>query len=218
VHQLSLSPLHRVLAIGAHSDDIEIGCGGAMLRIAAEHPQAEIVWVCLCGNGRRGEEATASAEAFLPGRVRCVTAAFRDGYLPHQATAVKDLFESLKAEDPDLVLTHQPDDLHQDHRLAAELALQTFRNHLILGFEIPKYDGDMGRPSVYVTLDSGEVSRKIEHLVAHFGSQRSKEWFSEDVFRGLMRLRGMEAKAPEGYAEAFYLRKAVIGRGTGHFR
>jgi LmbE family N-acetylglucosaminyl deacetylase len=214
VLELTLGPLRRVLAIGAHSDDIEIGCGGAMLRIAAEYPGAEIVWVCLCGEGRRGEEAKASAEAFLPGRIKCITREFRDGFLPTQATAVKEVFEDLKGEDPDLVLTHQPDDLHQDHRLLAESALQAFRDHLIWGFEIPKYDGDLGRPSVYLPLDAHEAARKVEHLMEHFASQRSKRWFTEDLFRALMRLRGMEANTPTGYAEAFYLRKAIIGKSS----
>ncbi|MGD9697149.1 MAG: PIG-L deacetylase family protein [Thermoleophilia bacterium] len=211
--ELSLGPLRRILAIGAHSDDVEIGCGGTMLRLAREHPEAAITWVCLCGSGTRGDEARASAEAFLPGRVNCIATEFRDGFLPQQATEVKEVFEGLKAERPDLILTHQPDDLHQDHRLCAELALQTFRDHLILGYEIPKYDGDLGRPAVYVPLDPADARGKVDHLMAHFGSQRSKKWFSEDLFLGLMRLRGMEA-AVEGHAEAFYVRKAVIGGGA----
>ena len=204
--------LRQVLVVGAHSDDIEIGCGGTLLHLAGRHPDVEFVWAVMTGTDERVAEATASAEGFFAdGRApRVVTPGLPDGRLPYD-TAAKEVWERLKSEtEPDLVLTHQRDDLHQDHRLLAELAIQTFRDHLILEYEIPKYDGDLGRPNLFVRLDADVVDRKIDHLMNHFASQRSKRWFSEELFRGLMRVRGMEAGAPSGYAEAFYAPKLVL--------
>ncbi len=202
-----------VLAIGCHADDIEIGCGGTLIELSRRCADLRVVWVVLSAEEERAEEAAASAAAFLDGSVepRVVLAAFRDGFLPYQGSEVKGLFEQLKAEvAPDLILTHQGGDAHQDHRLASELTWNTWRDHLILEYEIPKYDGDLGRPNVFVPLDEEVSSRKIERLLSHFGSQRSKRWFSEDLFLALMRLRGMECNAPGGYAEAFYGRKIVL--------
>ena len=210
---LGPEPLRSLLAIGAHSDDIEIGCGGTILSLARSCPDVRVHWLVLAAHGDRVDEARTSAEAFLDG-LREPTVEIlsrRDGYLPYEAIEVKDTFERLKARvDPDLVLTHRRDDLHQDHRLVCDLTWNTFRDHVVLEYEIPKYDGDLGRPNAFVALEHDVVARKLELLDAHFGSQRSKDWFEEGVFRGLMRLRGMECRSSSGYAEAFTARKLSI--------
>jgi LmbE family N-acetylglucosaminyl deacetylase len=204
--------VRRVLLIGAHSDDIEIGCGGAVLRLAEEHPDLEVKWVVLTGDPRREDEARHSAEAFLGGvRFSLEFPGFRDGFLPYDGGRVKEFFETLKPFDPDLILTHQRHDLHQDHRLCCELAWNTFRDHLILEYEIPKFDGDLGTPNFYVPLSEEHVRTKLELLSRHFATQRGKHWFEDNTFLGLMRLRGMECHAA-GHAEGFYCRKVVLGR------
>jgi LmbE family N-acetylglucosaminyl deacetylase len=210
-------PVRRVLAIGAHSDDLEIGCGGTVLTLTRVHDAVSVHWVVLAAPEERGDEARASAEALLAlAAERTIEVhSFRDGYLPHTAGAVKDAFEDLKARvDPQLILTHTRDDLHQDHRLACELTWNTFRDHLILEYEIPKWDGDVGRPNLYVPLAEDDVQEKLGLLVQHFGSQRGKDWYDVDVFRGLMRVRGMECRSPSGFAEAFVARKLTLGIGT----
>jgi LmbE family N-acetylglucosaminyl deacetylase len=198
----------NVLAVGAHSDDIEIGCGGTLLRLAEEHERVRVVWVVLSGDDGRAGEARASAEDFLAGADGDVRlAAFRDAFFPHDP-GVKEYFEELASGfSPDLVLTHARPDLHQDHRLVNELAWNTFRDHLVLEFEIPKYDGDLAAPNVFVPLTERHARRKAELLMRHFASQRSKHWFTEELFLGLMRIRGAECRAPDGYAEAFFGRK-----------
>jgi LmbE family N-acetylglucosaminyl deacetylase len=201
-----------VLAIGAHSDDLEIGCGGSILSFARSNPGLHVHWVVLAAGGARGAEARASAEAFL-GDVESTVEVhdFRDGYLPYEGAAVKDVFESLKARvDPELVFTHTRDDLHQDHRLVCELTWNTFRDHLVLEYEIPKYDGDLGRPNAYVALSEDVVAEKLSLLETHFETQRGKDWFDRDLFRGLMRLRGMECRAESGYAEGFRAPKLTL--------
>jgi len=206
-------PLRRLLVIGAHSDDIEIGCGATILRLVHEQPELEALWMVLSARGQRGDEARASAEAILSGTAQreIVLHSFRDAYLPYEGSAVKERFEEVKQRfEPDLILTHYGRDAHQDHRLVSELTWNTFRDHLILEFEIPKYDGDLGRTNFYVRLEDRHAQRKIEHLLEHFPSQRGRHWFSEEVFRSLMRLRGMECNAPDGYAEGFYSRKVVV--------
>ncbi len=206
-------PLRRILAIGCHADDIEIGCGGTLLTLARSSPNLEVDWVVLAAPGERGAEARASAAAFLDGvaKARVEVHDFRDGFLPYVGGAVKDVFEELKGRvDPQLVLTHTGYDLHQDHRLACELTWNTFRNHLILEYEIPKVDGDLGRPNVFVPLTAEIVERKLELVERHFPSQSGKHWFDRDTFLGLMRLRGLEAVAPGRYAEAFTCRKLVL--------
>ncbi len=210
-------PVRRVLAIGAHSDDLEIGCGGTVLALTRVHDDVSVHWVVLAAPEERGDEARASAEALLaPAADRTIEVhSFRDGYLPHTAGAVKDAFEDLKARvDPQLILTHTRDDLHQDHRLACELTWNTFRDHLILEYEIPKWDGDVGRPNLYVPLAEDDVQEKLGLLAEHFGSQRGKDWYDVDVFRGLMRVRGMECRSPSGFAEAFVARKLTLATGT----
>jgi LmbE family N-acetylglucosaminyl deacetylase len=206
-------PVQRLLAVGAHSDDLEIGCAGTILALAETNPDLVVHWVVLAAPGDRGEEARASAEELLDAALEhsIEIHAFRDGYLPHTATDVKDAFEDLKTRcDPQLVLTHARDDLHQDHRLVCELTWNTFRDHLILEYEIPKWDGDLSRPNVYVPLASEHVEAKLELLDRHFGSQRGKHWYDLEVFSGLMRLRGMECRAQSGLAEAFVGRKLIF--------
>jgi LmbE family N-acetylglucosaminyl deacetylase len=203
----------RLLAIGAHSDDIEIGCGGAILEWLSTYPHVEITWVVLCAPGARATEARDSANALLyeAKQVNLVLGDFRDGYLPAQFTDVKTRFEELKAsEKPDFIFTHCLQDRHQDHRLVAELTWQTFRDHLIFEYEIPKYEGDLGQPNLFVPLSASVGEGKVEHLMGHFSSQRSKTWFRPETFLGLMRLRGIECRADSGYAEAFFVRKAVL--------
>ena len=202
----------RVLAVGAHSDDIEIGCSGTLLRLVDQGMVSELWWVVLSGSGARREEAQASAEAMLEGVPhRIFLRDFADGYFPYDGREIKEFFEELKRDfSPDVVFTHQRHDLHQDHRFTCELTWNTFRDHLILEYEIPKYDGDMGAPNLFVPLDERLCSRKVSHLFDHFHSQVPKAWFKEDLFSGLLRLRGMECQSPTSFAEAFYCRKAVL--------
>ena len=203
----------RVLAIGAHPDDIEIGCGGTLLKLIDQGAVSEIHWVVLSGDGVRADEARRSAEALLEGvpRSEVVVGDFPDGFFPYEGTRIKDFFEGLKADlAPDVVFTHQRADLHQDHRLCCDLTWNTFRDHLILEYEVPKYDGDMSAPNAFVPLSEVLSRRKIEHLMSHFDSQVSKRWFGEDLFSSLLRLRGMECNSPSSYAEAFFCRKAVL--------
>jgi LmbE family N-acetylglucosaminyl deacetylase len=204
---------YEILCVGAHSDDIEIGCGGTLLRLLREWPIACVTWVVLSGNAVRAGEARRAARRVLGRRAsaRLVQAEFRESYFPYTAMPIKELFDSLGRETrPDLVLTHYRDDRHQDHRLVSELTYNTFRDHLIVEYEIVKVDGDIGNPNLYVPLNASTVRRKVDILQSSFSSQSDKRWFSDDVFRGLMRLRGMEAGAASGYAEAFYVRKLLI--------
>jgi len=201
----------RVLALGAHSDDIEIGAGGAILSWIASGAEVSIDWCALSAPGERADEARASAMEFLAGakQAEIHLGDFRDGYFPAERTAVKDWVEGLKRlEKPDIVLCHQRNDAHQDHRMVCELAWNTFRDHLILEYEIPKWDGDLGQPNLYVPLSEEVLARKIELLHKHFGTQRSKAWFDDETFRGLARLRGIECR--ERYAEAFFARKLTL--------
>ncbi len=203
----------RVLAIGAHPDDIEIGCGGTILKLIEQGAVSELCWVVLSGSEERAQEARQSAEALLEGvpNSEVIVCDFADGFFPYAGQPIKDFFEELKSDvAPDVVFTHQRADLHQDHRLACDLTWNTFRDHLILEYEVPKYDGDMSAPNAFVPLSDELSRRKIEHLMSHFASQRSKRWFGEDLFASLMRLRGMECNSPSSYAEAFFCRKAVL--------
>lgn len=203
----------RVLCLGAHCDDIEIGCGGTVLQLARGH-EVEIQWVVFSSDDRRRREALQSAAAFL-GNAKShnvVIHAFRDGFFPYIGAAIKESFEQLKNDvSPDLILTHCGRDLHQDHRLISELTWNTFRDQLILEYEIPKYDGDLGAPNFFVSLDESVCRLKIDHILESFPSQREKRWFSREVFSSILRLRGMEANAQSGYAEGFYCRKANLG-------
>jgi len=205
--------VRRVLCLGAHCDDIEIGAGGTLMRLIAEHPGLEIRWVVLGGvDPARADEARRGAAAFTAGagKVDVVVLGYQDTFLPWQGRQVKETFEALKTDfEPDLILTHHDDDRHQDHRLVSELTWNTWRNHTILEYEIFKWDGDLGRPNVYVPLDEALCRRKVTQLVDAYPSQCARPWFSEDVFLSLLRLRGVECNSPSRYAEAFYARKLV---------
>ncbi len=199
-----------VLAIGAHADDIEIGAGGTILSWIASGARVEVDWCVASAPGERADEARASAGDFLAGATRTDVhlANFRDGYMPAERSVVKDWVEGLKRLAPDVILTHQRNDAHQDHRLINELTWNTFRDHLIFEYEIPKWDGDLGQPNAYIELSEAMLARKIALLMKHFGSQRSKAWFDEETFRGLARLRGVECRAR--YAEAFFAGKLMM--------
>jgi LmbE family N-acetylglucosaminyl deacetylase len=202
----------KVLCLGCHSDDIEIGCGGTILRLAAQYPACQFHWVVFAAAGERRDEAQQGAERFAgPHRLSgmCLQD-FPDGFMPFSGADVKAVFEGLKPVEPDVIFTHARDDAHQDHRLIAELTWNTFRDHLILEYEIPKYDGDLGRPNVFVPLERDVVEKKVDYLMDIFRSQRARRWFERETFLSLSRLRGMECNAPSGYAEAFYGRKLAL--------
>ena len=201
----------RLLCLGAHADDIEIGCGGTVLRLLEEHPGSAVDWVVFSGNGERRREAEASAADFLAAAAerRVAVHRFRDAFFPWEGAAIKERFEALKAAtEPSLVLTHWKGDAHQDHRTIAELTWNTWRHHLVLEYEVPKMEGDLDNPSLFVPLASANVARKLELLERHFASQRGKGWFGEETFRGLLRLRGVNAGTE--WAEAFYSRRVVL--------
>ena len=206
--------VYRVLCLGAHSDDIEIGCGGTVLALLERHQNVVVRWIVFSSNVERASEARSSANAFLDRALEkeVVVKEFRDGFFPFLGGQIKDEFETLKREcSPDLVFTHHRDDRHQDHRLISDLTWNTFRRHLILEYEIPKYDGDLGAPNFFVPLEKSACSRKIQIIIDSFKSQSQKQWFDEETFLAILRLRGMEANSPTRYAEAFYCRKAVLG-------
>jgi LmbE family N-acetylglucosaminyl deacetylase len=203
----------NILCLGAHPDDIEIGCGGTILRFAKEFPKCTFNWVVFSGGGVRTAEARRAASLFAGTNVRNgpVLKDFNDGFMPFSGAQVKEVFEELKVSiSPDLILTHYRGDAHQDHRLLADLTWNTFRDHLILEYEIPKYDGDIGQPTFFVPLDFELCEAKIDYLMEAFPSQKEKRWFRKETFFSLMRLRGMECNAPSGYAEAFYCRKVPV--------
>ena len=203
----------QILALGCHSDDIEIGCGGAILRLGVEHPDCVFHWVVFGAIGARAAEARHAAAQFVdPLRLKGpVLKTFPDGFMPFVGADIKPVFEELKrAVSPDLIFTHNRRDAHQDHRLISELTWNTFRNHLILEYEIPKYDGDMGQPSVFLPISLEMCEKKVRLIMDTFRSQCDKRWFQRETFLSLMRLRGMECNSPSGYAEAFYGRKLVL--------
>ncbi len=203
----------RVLALGAHADDIEIGCGGTILRLAAQGRPLDVVWVVFAATLERAAEARASAAAFLDGATstRVVVGEHRDAYLPYAGAALKDEFEALKREvSPDVVFTHFREDRHQDHRLVSELTWNTWRDHLILEYEIPKYDGDFGSPNAFSPLPAATVDRKVALVLQNYRSQAGRGWFTADLFKAVTRIRGMECAAESGFAEGFYCRKAVF--------
>jgi LmbE family N-acetylglucosaminyl deacetylase len=207
--ELGKQPLH-VLCLGAHSDDIEIGCGGTILRLLEVKPTVRVDWIVFSSSAPRRREALRSARLFLKGvRFKNITIrSYRDGFFPYLGAKIKQEFERLKRRiNPGLVFTHYRHDLHQDHRMLNELTWNTFRNHLILEYEIPKYDGDLGSPNVFSPLDESTCRKKAAFLRQTFRTQASKPWFSDDTFLALMRLRGVEASSPTGLAEAFYARK-----------
>lgn len=201
-----------VLCLGAHSDDIEIGCGGTLLYLKNTVPRASFHWVVFSAAGPRVQEAMKAAELFTAGREKkIVMKTFRDGFMPYRGADVKEFFEELKGQvNPDLIFTHWRGDAHQDHRLISELTWNTFRDHLILEYEIPKYDGDLGQPGMFVPLQLEVCRQKVRHILDAFQSQHSKRWFEEQTFMSVMRLRGMECNAPSGHAEAFHCRKMTL--------
>lgn len=205
---------YTVLCLGAHADDIEIGCGGTLLHLLKAYPDVQVVWVVFSANQKRRKEAVASASRFLTGSSSrtVIVKNFRESFFPYSGEAIKRYFEQLKKKcNPDLVFTHYRDDLHQDHRVINQFTWNTFRRHRILEYEIPKYDGDLGVPNVFVPLTDAQAQQKAEYLIKGFPSQRDKQWFTGDTFLALLRLRGIEASGVGRYAEAFYGRKWVIG-------
>lgn len=213
IFQTPHKPL-KILCLGAHSDDIEIGCGGTLLKLLRDHPGSEVLWVIFSAKGRRKQEAISSAKTYLAqaGSARIEAKIFKESFFPYHGDVVKEYFESLKLLiSPDVIFTHYRLDCHQDHRLICELTWNTFRSHQILEFEIPKYDGDLGQPNLYVPLTDAVCKTKVRLLMSSFSTQRSRQWFTEDTFYALLRLRGIESNAPEKYAEAFHARKIVLG-------
>jgi LmbE family N-acetylglucosaminyl deacetylase len=202
----------EILCLGSHSDDIEIGCGGTILRLAGQYPGCVFHWVVFSAIGVREAEARRAAELFAGSGLKGpLLKTFQDGFIPYAGAEAKAVFEKeLKQLSPDVIFTHHGKDAHQDHRLISELTWNTFRDHLILEYEIPKYDGDLGRPSLFVPLESKICQEKVQHIMDAFQSQHVKRWFQPETFLSLMRLRGMECNAPSGYAEAFYCRKLVL--------
>jgi LmbE family N-acetylglucosaminyl deacetylase len=202
----------RILCLGAHSDDIEIGCGGTILRLLAERPGCTVDWVVFSANPEREAEARASARDFLVGATQAtvVVKAFRESYFPAAWAEIKDSFEPLRSIEPDLIFAHRRRDEHQDHRIVAELTWNTFRRHLILEYEIPKYEGDLETPNLFVPLARSVAERKVQLLTEHFATQRARPWFRPETFEGLMAIRGVECGAPEGWAEGFHARKVVM--------
>lgn len=203
----------EILCLGSHSDDVEIGCGGTILRLAQQYPGCVFHWVVFSAIGVREEEARRAASLFVgPTPLRgLLLKSFPDGFMPFVGAELKAVLEELKKTvSPDLIFTHYHKDAHQDHRQVAELTWNTFRDHLILEYEIPKYDGDMGQPNTFVPLEPETYQKKVRYIMDAFQSQHTKRWFQQDTFLSLMRLRGMECNSPSGYAEAFYCRKLVL--------
>jgi len=203
----------KILCLGAHSDDIEIGCGGTILRLTSSYPAAAVSWIVFSADGEeRAKEAVAGANLFLARAAgkQITVKRFRESFFPYAGEAIKEYFEDIKSSSasPDLVFTHYRNDLHQDHKLISDLTWNTFRRSLILEYEIPKWDGDLGTPNCYVRLSEDVVEQKLQGLCEIFKSQSTKPWFTADTFRALMRLRGVEANA--GFAEAFYARKLAL--------
>ncbi|HJN13250.1 MAG TPA: PIG-L deacetylase family protein [Pirellulaceae bacterium] len=210
---LQIRGLRTILCIGAHADDIEIGCGGALLKLLADHPSAKVVWVVLSADDQREAEARRSAEEFLSDAAESdvVIRHFRDTFFPYDGGEIKEFFRELQGRvSPDVIFTHRREDMHQDHRLVAELTWNTFRNHLILEYEIPKYEGDLGTPNVFYPLDRSVCARKVETIYHEFASQQARSWFTEETFWSLLRIRGIECASPTGYAEALYARKLML--------
>jgi LmbE family N-acetylglucosaminyl deacetylase len=210
---LKAEGLSRILCLGAHSDDIEIGCGATVLQLVKQRPGLNFLWVVFSAEGKRAGEAEASARVFLKGATKpeVLIHDFRGSFFPSQGETIKELFEKLKGMfQPDLIFTHYREDRHQDHRVISDLTWNTFRNHLVLEYEIPKYDGDLGQPNCFMPIAARVCQKKISNLMQCFRTQRDKHWFSESTFLGLMRLRGMECASSSRYAEAFYARKVVL--------
>jgi len=211
--KICFDDLHTILCLGAHADDIEIGCGGTLLTLLAEYGPLDVYWVVFGAEGERTNEAVHSAELFLQNTKHqtIVIKGFRDSYFPYLGPEIKEFMEQVRDDvSPDLIFTHRRDDLHQDHRLVAELTWCAFRDHWILEYEIPKYDADLGRPNLYVPLAETTCQSKIQSLHEAFATQRKKPWFSDDTYWALLRIRGIECNSPTRLAEAFYAHKLVL--------
>lgn len=203
----------KILCLGAHCDDIEIGCGGALLKLIGTIKDVHVYWVVFSSDERREKEAVNSANDFLKSlkKKTIVIKRFRNSFFPYCGAEIKEYFEQLTKEfSPDIIFTHFRNDLHQDHRLISELTWNTFRNHLILEYEIPKYDGDFGSPNFFIQFDETISLNKIGKIMKYFKSQSDKAWFTRDTFLSILRLRGVESNAPEKYAEGFYCRKIIL--------
>jgi LmbE family N-acetylglucosaminyl deacetylase len=203
----------KILCLGAHSDDIEIGCGGTILKLLSSNPATNFHWVVLSAAGDREKEARTSAERFLAGAFsrKIVIQNFKDGFFPYNGGEIKEYFEEIRKQvSPDLILTHFRHDLHQDHRLVSELTWNTFRDHLILEYEVLKYDGDLGAPNVFVQLRDEHAHKKVNYILEVFRTQGGRNWFTEDAFMSIMRIRGLESNAPGKFAEGFYCRKLAF--------
>jgi LmbE family N-acetylglucosaminyl deacetylase len=206
------NPAPKILCLGAHPDDIEIGCGGTILKILESNPGADIFWVVFSGEQQRLEEARESAKCFLgTANTRLEYLQFKDSYFPFLGDKIKDYFENLKRSFiPDIIFTHSSNDAHQDHRLISNLTWNTYRDHFIVEYEIPKYDGDLVTPNLYVHLSEEFVSRKISFILNSFKSQKGKIWFMESTFRSLLNIRGIESNSPTKYSEGFHCRKIIF--------
>jgi len=203
----------KVLCLGAHSDDIEIGCGGTILSLLGKYRTAEVNWVVFSSEAGREEEARTGADTFLKhaGRKNVRIEKFRNGFFPYIGSEIKEYFEAMKEDvSPDVIFTHYREDLHQDHRVISELTSNSFRDHLILEYEIPKWDGDIGRPNMFMPLQDSVCRKKISNILSIFKTQASKHWFKEDLFYSILRIRGMECLSPTNHAEAYYCRKWVL--------
>jgi LmbE family N-acetylglucosaminyl deacetylase len=202
----------KVLCLGAHCDDIEIGCAGTLMTLQERHPATSFEWVVFTSENERANESRKAADAIHRGATfKIDVLGFRTSYLPFQGAEVKDAFEAIKMRvQPDLIFTHFLGDRHQDHRIVAELTWNTFRDHLVLEYEIPKYEGDLGHPNLFVPLSESVAARKLDMLMDCFPSQRTRSWFDRDLFHAHMRLRGIECNAPSGQAEAFHARKFCL--------
>src|SRR3990172_7628294 len=202
----------KILCIGAHSDDIEIGCGGSILRLLSEYEYNEVYWVVLGSNGNRDKEAIRSANKFLADarKKKIIIKNFKNSFFPYVGNEIKKYFEkNLKKIAPEIIFTHYRYDLHQDHRMVSDLTWNTFRDQLILEYEILKYDGDIGRPNFFVHLSEEVCRKKIANIIDSFKTQRNKDWFTKDTFFSMLRIRGIESRSPEKYAEGFYCRKLI---------
>jgi len=202
-----------ILCLGAHSDDIEIGCGGTVLKLIGQYKNINFHWVVFSSSKKRKGEAKNSANAFLEGAAlrTVIIKEFRDGFFPYAGGKIKNYFEALKRKvDPDLIFTHHGLDLHQDHRLISDLTWNTFRDHLIFEYEIPKYDADLGAPNVFAPLDDATCKKKVQYILKFFKSQVKNQWFTEETFRAILRLRGIESNSATQYAEGFYCRKLTL--------
>jgi LmbE family N-acetylglucosaminyl deacetylase len=211
--KVCLDQVRTILCIGAHADDIEIGCGGAILKLLEENSNINVCWAVLSGNQQRAEEAQRSAQRFLAGanESRVLVQEFRDGFFPYAGEPIKEYFFELRNQvSPDLIFTHRREDMHQDHRVVAELTWNTFREHMILEYEIPKYEGDLGMPNVFMPLSEQTCEQKIEAILSSFPTQREKSWFTRDTFWSLLRIRGIESGSTSPFAEGFHCRKMIL--------